>query len=88
MKLTTLALTAIIGATSLLGAAPVLAGDSKDFDAGYYLTQLHYDGVNAVDVEDASNGTLKATVKLADGSTVFRFFEKDTFQPVTGALGV
>lgn len=87
MKITTLALTAILGA-SAFGALPALAGDSKDFDAGYYLTQLHYDGVNAVDVEDYSNGTMKATVKLTDGTTVFRFFEKDSFLPVSGAFGL
>jgi hypothetical protein len=87
MKLTALALAAILGVTSF-AAVPALAGDSKDFDAAYYVTQLNYDGVNAVDVEDAANGTMKATVKLADGSTAFRYFDKATFEPVAGSLGV
>lgn len=86
MKITALALAAIIG-TAAVGAAPVLAGDSKGFDAGSYITQLHYDGVNAVDVEDYWNGTLKATVQLADGSTAVRFFDKSSLRLVPYAFG-
>lgn len=86
MKFTALALAALIG-TAALGTVPVLAGDSKGFDSGYYITQLRYDGVNAVDVEDYWNGTLKATVKLADGGTVIRFFDEASLQQVPNAFG-
>jgi hypothetical protein len=63
-------------------ASPVLAGDSANFDSAFYLAQLQYDGVNAIDVNDGWNGNLIATVKL-DGKTLYQYFDKDTLQPVS-----
>lgn len=81
MKLTALALAALITGTAV-AATPVLAGDSKGFDADRYVTLLRYEGINAIDVDDYWNGALKATIKLDDGTTAFRFFDKDSLQPV------
>jgi len=80
-KTSALTLAALVVAGAL--ATPVLATDhSPLFDSSYYITQLRYDGVNAVAVEDAANGALRATVKLADGTETFQYFDKDSFQPV------
>ena len=67
-------------------ATPVLAGDSAGFDSGFYLAQLRYDGVNAVDADDYANGLFRATVKLSDGTEVFQFFDKDSFVQVKYGL--
>jgi hypothetical protein len=57
-------------------AAPVLADDDfSSFDAGYQLTRLQDQGINAVDVSEAPGDQLRATVKLADGSTAFEFYD-------------
>jgi len=80
MKTTALALVALIAGTAV--AAPVLAADSYGFDAGFYQTQLRYDGINAIDVDDYSNNRLRAVVVLDDGSQVIQFFDKDSFQLV------
>ena len=81
MKLTALAIAALITGTAV-AATPVLAGDSSNFDADRYVTLLHYEGINAVDVDDYWQNALRATVRLDDGTTVFRFFDKDSLQPV------
>ncbi len=81
MKTTALALAALIAGTAV--AAPALAADSHGFDASFYLTQLRYDGINAVDVDDYTGNRLRALVVLDDGSKVVQFFDKDTFQLVT-----
>ena len=67
-------------------ATPVLASDSHGFDSSYFVTQLRYDGINAVDADDYANGIFRATVKLSDGTEVFQFFDKDSFQPVKYGL--
>ena len=81
MKTTAFALVALLASTAV--AAPVLAADSYGFDASYYLTQLRYDGINAVDVDDYSGNRLRALVVLDDGSQVVQFFDKDTFQLIS-----
>ena len=81
MKLTALALAALLTGASV--AAPVLAADSYGFDAGSFITQLRYDGINAIDAEDYSNGRVRVLVQLDDGSNVIQFFDKDSFQLVT-----
>ncbi|MEO6014184.1 MAG: hypothetical protein ABIQ30_11460 [Devosia sp.] len=63
-------------------AAPVLASDSAGFDSNFYLSQLKYDGINVIDVNDGWNGNLIATVKLDSGKTVFQYFDKDSLQPI------
>ncbi len=81
MKITALALVALL--TGAAVASPVLAADSYGFDSGNYLTQLRYDGINAIDADDYSNGRVRVLVQLDDGSKVVQFFDKDTFQLVS-----
>src|SRR5690606_33906396 len=45
-------------------AAPALATDFGSFDAGYELTRLQDQGINAVDVSEAPGDQLRATVRL------------------------
>lgn len=60
-------------------AAPAFADDDfSSFDAGYQLTRLHDQGVNAIDVSEAPGDQLRATVKLSDGSTAFEFYDAAT----------
>lgn len=75
-----LALTALVAGAAV--AAPVLAADSENFDSAYYVQQLRYDGINAVDADDAANGAFIATVKLQDGTQVFEYFDKDSFRRI------
>lgn len=66
-------------------SAPVLAesGDDTDFNRDVVLSQLQGRGVDASQVEQWGN-KIKATVRLADGSTTFQYFDIDTLQPVGG----
>ena len=80
MKTTAFALIALLG-TSL--AVPALAADSYGFDASYFQTQLRYQGVNAIDIDDYSDGRLRALVVLDDGSKVVQFYDKDSLQLVS-----
>jgi hypothetical protein len=79
MKTTLIAL-ALLSGTSV--AVPALAADSLGFDAGFYQTQLSYQGINAIDVDDYADGRLRAVVVLDDGSKVVEFFDKDSLQQV------
>ena len=75
-------------ALSAGAAAPVLASDSFDsFDAGYQLQRLHDVGVNAVDVAEDTSSTMRATIKLDDGSTAYAYYNVDSLQQInkTGA---
>jgi hypothetical protein len=81
MKTIAFALVALIAGSAV--AAPVLAADSLGFDASFYQTQLRYDGINAIDVDDYSNNRLRVLVQLDNGNQVVQFFDKDSFQLVT-----
>jgi hypothetical protein len=64
-------------------AAPALADDNfSSFDTGYQLTRLQDQGINAVDVSEAPGDQLRATVKLADGSTAFEFYDAATLNRI------
>lgn len=78
MRLTALALAALL--TGAAVASPVLAADSYGFDAGNYLAQLHYDGINALDADNYTSGRVRVLVQLDDGSKVIQFFDRDSFQ--------
>ena len=80
MKTTALALVALLG-TSF--AVPAIAADSAGFDASYFETQLRYQGVNVVDIDDYADGRLRALVVLDDGSKVVQFYDKDSLQLIT-----
>ena len=79
MKTTLIALALLSGSVI---AVPAVDADSFGFDAGFYQTQLSYQGINAIDVDDYSDGRLRAVVVLDDGSQVVEFFDKDSLQPV------
>ena len=79
MKTTLIALALLSGSAI---AVPAMAADSYNFDAGFYQTQLSYQGINAIDVDDYADGRLRAVVVLDDGSQVVEFFDKDSLQPV------
>lgn len=79
--------------TSLLAFAAVAAlavpafagslteGTSSSFDAANVLHQLQGKGVDATDVAEWG-GEVQATVRLADGHLVTRYFTEDTLRPV------
>jgi hypothetical protein len=77
-KIAALALTALVGLGAV--ATPVLADGS--FDSSYYLTQLRYDGINAIAAQEVNGDQFQATVVTADGHTVFQLFDKDSLQIV------
>jgi murein tripeptide amidase MpaA len=76
--------TGIVALALAAGAvAPVLASDNFDsFDASYQLQRLHDVGVNATDVAEDTSSTMRATVKLDDGSTAFAYFNRDDLQQI------
>ncbi|MEO8758691.1 MAG: hypothetical protein ABI398_13185 [Devosia sp.] len=76
-KLSALALVAIVAA----GATPALA-DSLKFDGDFYITQLRYDGINAIAADEVTNSTFRATVVAADGHQMFEFFDKDSLRQI------
>lgn len=85
MKTSSLAVAAFLVLGSL--AAPVLAAEvDPAFDSSWYVTQLQQKGINAIDAHEGWNGNFRATVKLADGSEQYQYFDVDTLQPV-GASG-
>ena len=75
-KLVALALTAVVGLGAI--ATPVLADGT--FDSDYYVSQLRYDGVNAIAANEVNGDQFQATVVTADGHTVFQLFDKDSLQ--------
>lgn len=83
MKTSALGLAALLVAGGL--SAPAFADSS--FDDAYYLTQLQQRGINATAVYEGANDTIRADVKLADGSTQFQYFYQDTLAPVKASSG-
>ena len=77
-KIAALALTAIVGLGAV--ATPVLAEAS--FDSDYYVSQLRYDGINAISAQEVNGDQFQATVVTSDGHTVFQLFDKDSLQIV------
>lgn len=87
---------ALVLLASAGAAAPALAADFGSFDPSYQLTRLHDQGINAVDVAEDSADVLRVTVKLADGSTTFEYYDAASLRPirssqngseVTGSIG-
>ena len=79
-KLSALSLTAALALGAIAG--PALADNSKVFDDAAYIQQLRYDGVNAIAADVVTGSVIRATVIAPDGHTTYRFFDKDTLQPV------
>lgn len=78
-KFAALALTAVVALGSI--AAPAIAGQtngSKNFDGDFYVTQLRYDGVNAIAADEVTASVFRATVIGADGHQAFEFFDRDS----------
>ncbi len=64
-------------------AAPVLASDNfGSFDEAYQLQRLQDVGVNATAVAEDTSSTMRATVKLDDGSTAFAYYTIDNLQQI------
>ena len=78
-KTASLALAALVTAGAL--ATPVLADGSKAFDSDYYITQLRYDGVNAIAADQVTDGIFRATV-VSGGQQTFEFFDVDSLQQI------
>ena len=79
--LSALALAALVAGAAV--ATPVLAdSSSKAFDSDFYITQLRYDGVNAIAADQVTSSVFRATVVTADGHQVFEFFDKDSLQQI------
>jgi hypothetical protein len=81
-KFAALALTAVVAVGTI--ATPVFADSlrSKNFDNDFYITQLRYDGVNAIAVDEVTPSIFRATVVSADGHQVFEFFDRDSLQQI------
>jgi|GEM_PF-5230325 len=78
-KLSSLALAAVVVTGAI--ATPVLA-DSKLFDSQYLITQLRYDGVNAVAADQVTDSVFRATVVLPNGHQAFEFFDRGSLQQI------
>ena len=87
MKISSLALAAVVVAGGLSVAPAFAANDDPNFDGNWYVTQLQKQGINAVDANEGWNGNFRATVVLADGSQVFQYFDEDTLKPVNQSGG-
>jgi hypothetical protein len=84
-KISAIALAALVAGAAAV--TPVLANGfdneaSKLFDNQYYLTQLRYEGINAISADEVTNSVFRATVVTADGHTVFEFFDRDSLQQI------
>ncbi len=83
MKTTNIVAAALVAITGVAAiATPVLADGSKLFDNEYYITQLRYDGVNAIAADEVTNSVFRATVVLPSGQQAFEFFDKDSLQQI------
>lgn len=79
LKTSALTLAALVGVASI--TVPALA-DSLKFDGSYLITQLRYDGINAIAADQVTDSTFRATVQLPNGSQTFEFFDIDSLQQV------
>ena len=82
-KFAALALTAVVALGSV--AAPALAAPtngSPNFDGNFYITQLRYDGVNAIAADEVTQSVFRATVIGTDGHQSFEFFDRDSLQQI------
>ena len=48
----------------------------------YYITQLRYDGINAIAADEVTNDVFRATVVSPNGQQVFEFFDRDSLQQI------
>jgi hypothetical protein len=79
-KLSALALAAVVVTGAV--ATPVLADGSKLFDSQYLITQLRYDGVDAVAADQVTDSVFRATVVLPNGQQSFEFFDRGSLQQI------
>lgn len=80
LKTSAVTLAALVGVASV--TVPALADGNLKFDGGYLVTQLRYDGINAIAADQVTDSTFRATVQLANGSQVFEFFDIDSLQQI------
>lgn len=87
MKTTSLALLAVLIAGV---SAPVFADDNSDspsFNTDWYTSQLTQKGLDVVDVNGSGPDAIVATVRDADGTQSFQFFDRHTLKPLNAAGG-
>jgi hypothetical protein len=84
MKISPIIAAALVAVTGVAAAAtPVLALDhSTFFDGAYYVTQLRYDGINAIAADEVNSAVFRATVQLPNGQQTFAFFDRDSLQQI------
>jgi len=86
MKTTSLALLAAL----LVGvSAPAFADDggSPAFNTDWYTSQLAQKGLDVVDVASAGPDAVVATVRQADGTQSFQYFDPHTLKPLGANAG-
>lgn len=82
-KLSTISAIALVATVAAGAAAPAFAHEgSKLFDDSYYIQQLRYEGLNVIAADNVTGDTFRATIIAPDGHTVFKFFNKDSLQPI------
>lgn len=64
-------------------SAPAYAEENGNpgFDEEGAISKLHYQGIEASDLQ-VWNGKVRATVKQADGTSTFQYFDVDTMKPI------
>jgi hypothetical protein len=84
-KTSTLTLVAAALVATIGLAAPALADDDAgtSFNDDLVASALAERGINVLQL-DESLGKIRATVKLADGSTEFQYFDINSLQPIAG----
>ena len=79
LKTSALVLASLVG---LAAVAPAMASDGQQFNGSYLISQLRYDGVNAIAADQVTDSTFRATVLLGNGNQAFEFFDIDSLQQV------
>ena len=85
MKTNNMIAAALVAITGLAAVAtPVLAAPdhSAVFDSQYYITQLRYEGVNAIAADQVTSDVFRATVQLPNGQQAFAFYDTDSLQQI------
>ncbi len=78
LKTSALTLAALVGVAAV--TVPAMA-DSPKFNADYLISQLRYDGVNAIAADQVTDSSFRATV-VNGGHQSFEFFDIDSLQQV------
>jgi hypothetical protein len=85
-KTSSLTLVAVAFASALTLAVPAIADDDAgtSFNDDLVKQSLAERGFDVIDLAEAP-GKIRATVRLADGSTTFQYFDINSLQPLDAA---